>query len=45
MSTCEKVALGEIQSEMPSWETDVEPNSQATELIRCGDFRVPSAVR
>lgn len=26
VSTCEKVTLGEIQSEMPSWEAGVEPH-------------------
>lgn len=45
MSTCGKVTLGEIQSEMPSWETDVEPDSRATDLIRYGDVRVPNANR
>lgn len=33
MSTCEKVTLGEIQSERPSWETAVEPHPRATDLM------------
>lgn len=33
MSTCGKVTLGDTQSEKPSWETGVEPHSQATDKM------------
>jgi hypothetical protein len=45
VSTCEEVTLGGMQSVIPSWGTDVEPDSQATDLIGHGDFRIPNANR